>query len=92
MKLKVSLIVDIPDNMLLMGEHQLLSAKQFIHDTIINYANTKHLEDALKWLSEAEKLKNIKNKDIMMKIYEFHRELSKIISKSEWDCEDNFKL
>jgi hypothetical protein len=88
MQVKITTIIDIPDDQLLQGKYKFLSAKQFIFDAIGGYVACKHMQDKLEWKVKALKVKNTADEETVNIIADYHEMLHSLISKLNWDYEE----
>lgn len=95
MKIKISTIIEIPDNELLNGDFRWGSAVQVVFDAITNYVSCCHFRDATKWCAKA-KVKDdndpLPDKDSETYsshlIYKYHNFWGNTCDKLEWKYEE----
>ncbi len=95
MKLKISTIIDIPEEYVFKEEeYRLSSAVQIVFDDITNYVTCKHLQDTTKWCciakvdTDDEKEFNEKKNDVNYRIYRHHKTWSEICEGLKWEYEE----
>jgi len=82
-KLKISTVIDIPENYLIPSE-RFGSAVQIVFDDITNYVTVGHLSDAVKWCAEAKDYKQ----STAYRIFKHHQVWGKLCAALEWDYEE----
>ena len=95
MKIKISTIIEIPDNELLKGNFRWNSAVQVVFDAITNYVGCCHFRDATKWCAKA-KVKDdddpLPDKDSETYsshlTYKYHNFWGNTCDKLEWKYEE----
>jgi hypothetical protein len=89
MKLKISTVIDVPDEVLIPGEYRLASAIQLVFDEVTNYVTCRHLSDTVKWCAKAKAGSDKENKkSTEYQIYKHHQWWGETCSKLNWDYEE----
>ena len=84
MKLKISAVIDIPDEVLLEGEYRLGSAIQLVFDDVTNYATVAHLRDAVQWCARAKDDESSSAHGI----FKHHQYWGKLLGELDWNYEE----
>lgn len=83
MKIKISTVIDIPDDVLL-PEHEFPSAVEYIADMITQYVENKHRVDAMTWLVKAKRDAT----STEYSIFKFHDGCANACGKLKWEYEE----
>lgn len=82
MKIKISTVVDVPDDCLC-NDDKYSSAVECIFDGITHYVVMKHIEDSTKWYAKA------KDNELSteFRLYKYHNDWYELCTKLNWNFE-----
>lgn len=83
MKLRISTVIDIPEDHLIPSE-RFGSAVQIAFDDVTNYVTVQHLQDAVKWCAIAKE----DTKSTQYRIFKHHQTWGRLCSQLDWDYEE----
>lgn len=87
MKVKLTIELELPDDVPELTEHGRDGLSQLLFDSYINYATCKHFQDSVTWCAKGKVGSD--NEDPRAKlIYQYHDNWGHICSNVKWDFEE----